>query len=367
MTKKKYTPPTWDEKGKRWRKVAYCNGMSKTFCSTKKGKTSAEKEIMAAIEEWKCKMQGLQSLRNLTPMSPTADVYKEYLEDLKARVSVGCWTSVEVRMRIWAIPEIGRIPISEINDGIRQRVINIAYQKGHLAHKTLQCLASDISSLVKFARRNQLTHFVPERIDIPRGAAKSEKVILQPSDLKTLFTIDTTVYNGALAIEQFINAFRLQVILCLRPGEVGGLKASDLHGNILHIQRSLNQLGEITKGKNDNAVRNVALSDLGMKIWQKQLSILGEDPDWMFPGWRGIVYRKHLAKYCEVNHITVVTPYELRHTSFSIAQTLPEGLVKKLGGHSQNMDTFGIYGHALEGDKELTAELMQDRIQNLIG
>lgn len=45
MPKKKLSPPTWDEQNQRWKKVAYCNNMSKTFYSKRRGVTSAEKEI----------------------------------------------------------------------------------------------------------------------------------------------------------------------------------------------------------------------------------------------------------------------------------------------------------------------------------
>lgn len=39
----------------------------------------------------------------------------------------------------------------------------------------------------------------------------------------------------------------------------------------------------------------------------------------------------------------------------SVVKTLPAGEVKPLVGHSEDMDTFGIYGHALTGDAENTA------------
>ena len=45
----------------------------------------------------------------------------------------------------------------------------------------------------------------------------------------------------------------------------------------------------------------------------------------------------------------------LRHTFVSIAQELPEAYVKRLVGHSRNMDTFGTYGHAVAGDAEKIA------------
>ena len=44
--------------------------------------------------------------------------------------------------------------------------------------------------------------------------------------------------------------------------------------------------------------------------------------------------------------------YELRHTFVSVVKTLPAGEVKGLVGHSQDMDTFGVYGHTLTGEAE---------------
>lgn len=59
MAKKKLSPPTWDEQNQRWKKVAYCNNMAKTFYSKKRGVISAEKEITTTINTWKEMMEGL--------------------------------------------------------------------------------------------------------------------------------------------------------------------------------------------------------------------------------------------------------------------------------------------------------------------
>lgn len=37
-----------------------------------------------------------------------------------------------------------------------------------------------------------------------------------------------------------------------------------------------------------------------------------------------------------------------------------------MGGHSKNMDTFGIYGHKMQGDTSLTAQMIQDRFDDLL-
>ena len=66
-------------------------------------------------------------------------------------------------------------------------------------------------------------------------------------------------------------------------------------------------------------------------------------------------YARRLKKYCLANGITPVTPYQMRHTFVSIAKTLPAGEIKSLVGHSQSMDTFGTYGHAVNGEAQQTA------------
>lgn len=364
MPKKKLTPPTWDEKNNRWKKTAYCNGMSKTFYSNKRGATSAEREITAAINQWKDKMEGLTGAGHLTPMSRVKDVYPDFLADLQARTSVSNYRPVDGRFRKWVLPMVGNHAVSELSDGLVQKIINNAYTKGSLSKKTLRNLRADVSQFAKFCRKNQISEYIPEDIDLPRSAQLREKKILQPDELHTLFSVDTKIVRNKPIREEYINAYRLQVLHCLRPGEVGGLRKTDRIGDTVQLQRAINDYNEITKGKNENAVRSFVLSDLGKQIWDAQCRISTDNQ--LFPEYSTESYRKHLAQYCQSNGITVVTPYELRHTSFSIMQTLPEGLVKAAGGHSRNMDTFGVYGHEVQGDKALTAKLLQKRFSDLL-
>ena len=74
-----------------------------------------------------------------------------------------------------------------------------------------------------------------------------------------------------------------------------------------------------------------------------------------------------LRRYCKYNGITVVTPYELRRTFVSIAKKLPAGMVKSIVGHSESMDTFGVYGHALTGDDEATTAALEDAFRSVLG
>ena len=226
-------------------------------------------------------------------------------------------------------------------------------------------MCCDLRAFFKFCRRSKLTTFSPEDLTIPAGARNKGKEILQPADLVKLFNIDTTTRWGKRVPEEYIHAYRVQVLTGLRPGELLGLEWSDLKGHTLHVQRSINCRGEVTKGKNENAVRSVQLPDLAFAEIQAQRAMTGHSKQ-IFGISNQQNYAKRWAVYCAANGLTPVSPYELRHTFVSIAQVLPEGQVKRLVGHSRSMDTFGIYGHSVNGQDEQAADTLGGVFSSLL-
>lgn len=147
---------------------------------------------------------------------------------------------------------------------------------------------------------------------------------------------------------------------------------NDIVANILHVKRSINVFGEITSGKNENAIRSFILTPTALSVLAAQKAITKSI--YIFGDMMEQGYRKRWMKYCEANGIEKVTPYELRHTFVSAIQSLPEAQVKMLVGHSKDMDTFGIYGHKMQGQQEQSAAdierifndiLMQEKISGL--
>ena len=67
-----------------------------------------------------------------------------------------------------------------------------------------------------------------------------------------------------------------------------------------------------------------------------------------------------------MNDIPPVSAYEMRHTFVSVAKKLPAGEVKDLVGHSEDMDTFGVYGHALTGEDTETAQAVNGMFLKLL-
>lgn len=202
-------------------------------------------------------------------------------------------------------------------------------------------------------------------LEIPKAARCKTRQILQPESIKTLFTIDTTLYRGKRVFDPYIHAYRFAVLTGVRPGELLGIERSDIHGNLLYLSKSINCYGEITQGKNDNAIRTITLSPLAMKVLQDQIRF-DSNSQYLFQIPNNQYFRKRWQKYCEANSIERTSLYELRHTFVSIAKTLPEGMVKSIVGHSAQMDTFGIYSHTLTTDAEETSRALQSRFDQIL-
>jgi integrase len=224
------------------------------------------------------------------------------------------------------------------------------------ANGTYDAATTGMVSFCKYLRKMKVTGFTPEDITIPKGAPVGVRNILQPDDIVTLFSVDTTIYKGKLVKDPYINAYRLEVLTGLRPGELRGIMRNDFKQGRLEVRRSINEDNEITTGKNENAIRSVYLGEIAEAIVKDQAS--KSNGLYLFQMPTTETYRKFFQRYCNANGIPKTTPYELRHTFVSLAQSLPEGWVKQLVGHSKSMDTFGVYGHAVSGmDRQITSAL----------
>lgn len=172
-------------------------------------------------------------------------------------------------MRLYIDPKIGNVRISDLHEQHLQSVIDYGYSK-KLAKKTLQNIRGCIMAFMKYCRKCKYTTLFPEDLTIPRGAVSKPKSILQPDDLRKLFNIDSTEYRGKPAHELFINAYRFEVSTGLRPGEVIGLKWSDIANSTVFLKRSINVYGEETTGKNENAQRIFTLTEISRAILNAQ-------------------------------------------------------------------------------------------------
>ncbi len=209
----------WVESRGRWQINVQADGERRTFSSSKtgpRGRVEAERKADAWLES------------RLTSENTGFDVVtKEYLESIDTSESSSHYRQQEQYVRNHILPLLRKKKISKVTENDLQKVIDAAHKKG-LSRKTLSNLRGCLMAIIKYARKSKYTDLRPEDLKIPASAPRSSKKILSSKDLKTLLTCDQIEVRGKLRQDWFIHAYRLSVLLGLRPGEVIGLRWDDI-------------------------------------------------------------------------------------------------------------------------------------------
>lgn len=361
----------WMDNQSRWQINVQRNGTRRSFTSSKPGR-NGQREANAKADAWLD--EGIVAGKKVD------ELWEMYLGSVKESSGTSNYISVASIGRTYIMPVIGQMRIESVNEGHLQSIIDKAYKNGSnhislrynkntlpenekLSRKTLNNIMQVTKRFMKFCRvRVKCTTLNPEALTIPAAARYKGKSILQPESLAILFSKCGTTYYRKPVFDEHIYAYRFIVATGVRPGEAIGLKCGDIVNDTVRIKRSINVLGEVTCGKNENAIRSFVLTEIAKKAYLEQLEYLKSRKIAITPETSLFQVEKEInlyhawQKYCTVNGIPKISLYELRHTFVSISKQLPEGRIKNVVGHSKNMDTFGVYGHQLRGEMEEVAE-----------
>lgn len=375
----------WDEGKSRWRIKPQVDGERRDFtcskkdegcpnvkCSEKckKGKIIAERKA----DKWIADISVDENTR-------CGELLDQFISDLKLTAGTSHYNTSEYYVRAYIKPRLYAKKIGKLTQHDLQQILDHAYSKpvkgGKLSAKTLKNIRGAIMAFMKYCRSKKVTAFHPDTLTVPQGAKKGKKTILGAENIITLFSVDTTLYRGKVVKDRYINAYRFAVITGMRPGEIVAFKNEHIVGeNRITISESINTHNELTGGKNDNAERTYMMGYCARKVYNDQKAMLmmrGEISPYIFPG-EDLGYAKQRTvynawkRYCKANGITkATTPYELRHTFVSVNTEMPDALKDIFLGHSENMDTHGIYGHEKTGDIELAAEYVDSAFKKILG
>lgn len=366
--------PRWN--GKRWQLQVQRDGVRRSFYSSTPGK-AGQREAQTKADAW------LQTGVHNENARISA-LWELYLQDVKLTGGTSNYQQISKAGTNYILPILGRLKIGALTVGHMQDVLNRAYkqgclrpgakkrQGGPLSRKTLQGIRAAMAAFVKWARKHQYTTLYPEDLEIPKGARLKGRTILQPDALRTLFSVGTTLYRGNSVFDENIYAYRFLVATGLRPGELVGLRCGDIDKNRVNLSRAINRYGETTQGKNENALRSFELNQYALHAYLAQLVLLRRQglstkaADPLFPLRNQQSLYNHWRHYQESNGIPHTSLYELRHTFVSIAQSLPDDLLKPVVGHSQSIDTRGIYAHELNGQGDRTADALTGAFEKVI-
>lgn len=364
----------WKESRQMWQINVQKDGERKSFYSSKpgkKGKIEAEKKADA----WLKSGVATSALR----LGKAWDEFLERERSLNGETSTG-YEHAEYFGRLYVKPLLEHKRISAITPQDWQECIDYAYKHGKggqgLSQKTLQDMRACLTRFWKFLKKRRIQFDTPdEPLEIPRHARKSERTAVQPENFRKVFEVDGFEVRGRYYKSHYIYLWRFLLITGMRPGEAIGLRREDIKGDRVTIRHSINVHDEITDGKNENSRRSFLLSDVAKQILGDQKAYMKQQgivSPWVFPATDGgpaaepSVYRAWRS-YCEKTGIPKISLYEMRHTFASNNYDMPEPLIKALMGHSTSMDTWGQYGHKLDGQDEAALDYVNRKLEILLG
>ena len=350
----------WIEKKGYWQIKVQKDGVRKGFTSStpgRKGKHQAETKADKWLET------GTESMR-------FDAAWREFLNWQKEHNAEPTYIKHEQIGRLYIEPVVGRKCVADITPIIWQRCIDNGVKMG-LSKRSCTNIRQTITTFLSYARRNRwdITPVLPGDLTISgKAPEEKEKRVLQPDDIRLLFAEETFQRSNRTVTAWYIHAWRLLVATGLRRGELCGLKVDDIAGSVINIKRSINSLGQVTTGKNSNARRTIAKTEIVRGILTDQAAMLathGIKSPWVFPDEYGEmpspngVYKQWTA-YAR-QHGMQLSLHEMRHTFISLAKAdMPLELLKATVGHSDSMDTFGVYGHEIDGERERAAGIVDD-------
>lgn len=342
----------WMEKEKRWSLRCQVDGVQKRFTSSRPG-IAGKKEVM---KKYRAFMYG-ETYENLL-FSEAWARFLEYIIDKNGKTE--SYINLEKYGRLYILPRLQKRMLNTCGLSDFQQCISKARRtsggSAPLSRRTLRNLKATIMQFVHFAVANGYMEPLRGQLYIPAAAPSTERVILQPDDIARLF-------DGP-ANDWYINIFRFALVTGLRTGEVLGIQSGDIKNNVLTINRAINCRNQITEGKNQNARRRIYLNKIARRIINENQFRNGRlATPWIFCSKTGgplsqSTLRNAWLKIAQERQLPGC-PYSLRHTFISLLKNeMPEAMLKSIVGHSASMDTYGIYGHVVNGEMEAASRII---------
>lgn len=322
-------------------------------------------------------------------------LFQRFLDKLKS-TSEGNYRQNVAYYNAWIKPSIGNKRVGKLTEQDYQDIIDLAAvpqtpaqieknkemhkqaktngrpKVGALSEKSLKNLRGILVQFAKFARKNKASTLIFEGLTIPRNARESDRRAMQPNEIQKLFASDMSTYYSRPVKDWYINLYRFAAASGIRPGELIGLKWSDIEDRKITIGRAYDFYGNETPGKNKNAQRTFTMTEEARNVLDAQQEQLKRvRTDWAFPDKEGDrslqrIVLDALKRYCKANGIDDLATYELRHTYVSINKEMPPALLKLQVGHSEAMDTQGTYGHELSGDADKAASYADAALRKIL-
>ncbi|MCH5186450.1 MAG: site-specific integrase, partial [Oscillospiraceae bacterium] len=355
-----------DSKGKQKRRYFY-------------GKTRSEvnKKLTKAINELNTGTFIDKSI------SPTVEMWLHtWLWDYKKNnIKSTTFEQYETVLRVHAIPNIGKIKVSDLKPEHLQKVYNEMYEN-NISARTVKILNTVLHGALKQAVKNSLAfRNVTEAVSLPRDKPKEMRV-LTPQEQKKLMKI--------LQDDRMGNMYLFALFTGLRRGEILALKWSDVdwEQKVIRVERSLSRVKDYGNSKKKTKLvveepktlkskRIIPMFDYLTEILEnqkKQQKIdkdksygMYEDNDIIFATELGLMidpgnFNRKFYKLIKKADIPHANPHCMRHTFAT--RGLESGIdlktMQELLGHSSITVTGDTYTHVLLDKKRAEMDKFND-------
>jgi integrase len=279
---------------------------------------------------------------------------------------LGAFRRYEESCRLHIKPTLGKVRLSRLNPLQLQDLYTQKIDSG-LSARTVQIIHATLHKALKQAVRWCLIpRNVAEAVTPPRPV-KGEIQPLTRAQIKALL--------DAARGEKLYALYALACTTGMRQGELLGLqwRDLDLEAGTLTINRSVSK-DKVNPPKTSSGRRTIRLSKLAISALQ-QHRVRTRKPrisEWVFgtnagtPISRHNLHNRSWKPLLERAGLPYTTRFhDLRHSCISLllAKGVPLKVVSEMAGHADVSITLSVYGHVLPDMQSLSADAMDDALE----
>jgi integrase len=276
-----------------------------------------------------------------------------WLAGIRGQVRPRTFDSYEAQLRLHVLPQLGGLPIGEIDVDDLLALIGGLTARGYTGW-SVRTTMTPLSRALSHAVRRGVIATNPvnqlERTERP-AVWRSEQRVLNSEEIARLLDAATTRYRTLLAAAIFSG---------LRQGELLGLmwQRIDFEGGVIKVRSALDRAGKLVPPKTRNARRDVVLvPGLARALATHRVeSRFASEEDFVFASqvgtplhWRNVA-RRALQPALKDAGLGSLRWHDLRHSyaALMIASGANIAFVSRMLGHADPYVTLRVYGHLFD-------------------
>lgn len=308
------------------------------------------------------------------------DIFKEWITDKINRQEISKSTKDRYeRQYNQCFAEFGKREIKSILEYDIEDFLLDSINKYSMTRKSFSNLRTLIFGIFRLAKKKHyISYSITEIINDIEISRKSFRKIIKDDDEQVFMLDEIPKITGYL--EQNQDILNLGILLLfktgLRIGELSALKKCDIHGNVIHVNRT--EICYEEKGNRIYEVRDFPKTEAGIRdvvipsncLWiLKKLKLLNPFGEFVFMNSgeriRTYVFRNRLSTVCKHAKVKQKSPHKIRKTygSTLLDNGLEESLITSQMGHTNIKTTKEHYYRNRRNSNQIMSEL--DKIESL--